>query len=235
MANCKLTQKKFIQGAPHAPGLASPFRKGPAGHFILADTVPVVASSMFVSNVVQNTLPASARQPNNSAPLSPIKDQLRQILHSKPVTAVKVDRLDFLLNGYSPSLKQFLVNGFSCGFRIGFAGERQCYESPNLKSALEKPDIVISKLHKELEAGRIAGPFAVPPFPNFRCSPLGIVPKKDPSEFRLIHHLSYPQGSSVNDFIPDDCSSVRYASINDAISVIKQTGAGCFMAKTDVK
>lgn len=64
---------------------------------------------------------------------------------------------------------------------------------------------------------------------------MGIVPKKDPSEFRLIHHLSYPQGSSVNDFIPDDCSSVRYASINDAISVIKQTGAGCFMAKTDVK
>ena len=146
-----------------------------------------------------------------------------------------MDRLDFLLNGYSPSLKQFLVNGFSCGFRIGFAGERQFFESPNLKSALEKPDIVISKLNKELEAGRIAGPFAVPPFPNFRCSPLGIVPKKDPSEFRLIHHLSYPQGSSVNDFIPDDCSSVRYASINDAISVIKQTGAGCFMAKTDVK
>ena len=77
-----------------------------------------------------------------------------------------MDRLDFLLNGYSPSLKQFLVNGFSCGFRIGFAGERQFFESPNLKSAIEKPDIVISKLNKELEAGRIAGPFAVPPFPK---------------------------------------------------------------------
>ncbi|XP_068749266.1 uncharacterized protein [Montipora capricornis] len=63
----------------------------------------------------------------------------------------------------------------------------------------------------------------------------GIVPKKDPSEFRLIHHLSYPPGSSVNDFIPEDCSSVHYASINDAISVIKRKGAGCFMAKTDVK
>jgi len=39
----------------------------------------------------------------------------------------------------------------------------------------------------------------------------------------------------VNDFIPEYFSSVRYASINDAISVIKQKGAGGFMAKTDVK
>ena len=42
-------------------------------------------------------------------------------------------------------------------------------------------------------------------------------------------------GSSVNDFIPEECSSVHYASIIDAISVIKRKGAGCFMAKTDVK
>ncbi len=63
----------------------------------------------------------------------------------------------------------------------------------------------------------------------------GIVPKKDPSEFRLIHHLSYPKGSSVNDYIPQEFSSVKYACINDAISVIKSLGAGCFMAKTDIK
>ena len=62
-----------------------------------------------------------------------------------------------------------------------------------------------------------------------------IVPKKDPSYFRLIHHLSYPNGSSVYDFIPDDCSSVSYASTNDAIDVLRRTGAGCFMAKTDAK
>ena len=82
---------------------------------------------------------------------------------------------------------------------------------------------------KEREAGRIAGPFTVRPFPIFHCSPLGIVPKKDPSEFRLIHHLSYPHGSSVNDFIPDDCSPVSYASINDAIDILKLAcSAGVF-------
>ena len=114
-------------------------------------------------------------------------------------------------------------------------GERYSFESPNQKSTLEQPEIVVSKLNKECEAGRIMGPFSEPPFQNFRCSLLGIVPKKDPSEFRLIHHLSDPPGSSVNAFIPEDCSSVHYASINDTISVIKRKGDGCFMAKTDVK
>ena len=132
-------------------------------------------------------------------------------------------------------MKQFLVDGFSFGFRIKFMGERRPFESPNLKSAREQPHIVTAKLDKELAAGRIAGPFPSPPFSNFRCSPLGIVPKKDPSEFPSIHHLSYPKGSSVNDHIHEEFSSVRYASISDAISVIKKLGAGCFMAKTDIK
>ena len=78
-------------------------------------------------------------------------------------------------------------------------------------------------------------PFPEPPFPNFCCSSLGIVPKKDPSEFRPIHDLSYSPGSSFNDFIPEDCSSLHYASISDALSVMKRKRAGCFMAKTDVK
>ena len=91
------------------------------------------------------------------------------------------------------------------------------------------------KLRKECDAGRIVGPFRTPPFANFRTSPLGVVPKKDPSEFRLIHHLSYPKGNSVNDAIPDYCSSVKYASVSDAITAIKATGEGCFLAKTDIK
>ena len=51
----------------------------------------------------------------------------------------------------------------------------------------------------------------------------------------MIHHLSYPKGSSVNNFIPDYCSTVKYASVGDAIKLLKCLGHGCFMAKTDVK
>ena len=67
------------------------------------------------------------------------------------------------------------------------------------------------------------------------CSPLGIVPKKNPSESRLIQHLSFPQGSSINDFIPSDFSSVSYATISDTISSLKRAVKGCFMPKTDIK
>ena len=88
---------------------------------------------------------------------------------------------------------------------------------------------------KELEASRIVGPFLIPPFLVFRTSPLGISPKKTPLEFRLIHHLSYPSGASVNDFIPKEFSTVRYATIDDAISLVKKLGAGCYMAKTDIQ
>ena len=75
-----------------------------------------------------------------------------------------------------------------------------------------------------------------PPFPNFRCSPSGIFPKKDPSEFRLIHHLHhFPWGFSVNDFSRDYCSTVKNASVGDAMKLLKRLGKGCFMAKTDVE
>ena len=67
---------------------------------------------------------------------------------------------------------------------------------------LENLAAVNAKLAKELATGCIAGPFGVPPFPDFMISPLGLVPKKTPSESRLIHHLSFPRSSSLNDGIP---------------------------------
>ena len=64
---------------------------------------------------------------------------------------------------------------------------------------------------------------------------LGLVPKKTPGEFRLIHHLSFPRGLSVNDGIPEEHSTVSYATINDAICQIKSVGPGAYLAKTDIK
>ncbi|XP_048587466.1 uncharacterized protein LOC125570208 [Nematostella vectensis] len=83
--------------------------------------------------------------------------------------------------------------------------------------------------------GRLAGPFDSPPFPVFRVSPLGAVPKKAPGEFRLIHHLSFPDGDSVNSGISSDNTSVLYSTISDAIQLVKSVGRGSFLAKTDIK
>ena len=101
--------------------------------------------------------------------------------------------------------------------------------------ALAHQNVVSQKLSKELVAGRIAGPFHAMPFHPFRVSPMGLVPKKSPGEFRLIHHLSFPRGSSVNDGIGPEDTSVHYATVADAICLIKSNGKGCFLAKTDIK
>ena len=77
-----------------------------------------------------------------------------------------------------------LKNGFKNVFHINFEGPRKLVISKNLPSANKAPDIVRQKITKELEAGRVAGPFQTVPFTDFRVSPLGLVPKKQPGEYR---------------------------------------------------
>ena len=105
----------------------------------------------------------------------------------------------------------------------------------NLKSAFELPHIVDQKLFKESSLGRIAGPFPLPPLGGMVFSPLGLQPKKAQGQYRVIHHLSYPKGASVNDGIPDEYSSVKYSSVGQAIHSIVQVGSSSYLAKTDIQ
>ena len=90
-------------------------------------------------------------------------------------------------------MAEFLSKGFREGFPLHYESIRVSSDAINLLSVLDNPEVVDAKLNKECEAGRLAGPFHHVPFHLFRVSPLGVVPKKTPGEFRLIHHLSYPR------------------------------------------
>lgn len=137
-----------------------------------------------------------------------------------------------MLDGYANSTVVFLISGFTHGFPIHFQGERKSSTANNLLSALENPMAVDAKISKEREAQRLAVSVQSPPPSPFWVSPLGVVPKKAPGKFRLIHHLSFPKGSSVNDDIPPEHTSVHYATIDGAIKLIKSAGPDCFLAKT---
>ena len=76
-------------------------------------------------------------------------------------TPVRVERLSFLLNGYTHSTVEFLISGFMNSFPIHFQGVRQSRKAKNLLSALDNPSAVDSKLKKELEAQQLAGPLSV--------------------------------------------------------------------------
>ena len=102
-------------------------------------------------------------------------------------------------------------------------------------TCMDNPTAADVKISQELNLDRIAGPFDQPPFEQFWILPLGLVPKKLPGEHKMIHHLSFPKGQSVNDGISVEYSHVQYARTDDAIKLIKEVGQGCYLAKTDIK
>lgn len=151
-------------------------------------------------------------------------------------TPVKVNKLHRLLAGYDSTLKGHLVSGFTYGFRINSSILKQGTGIPkNHKSARDNKDIVSSKLEKEISLGRVKGPFSKIPFSNFISSPLGLVPKKETGQYRLIHDLSYPKGDSVNSHIPEEFTSVSYQNIETVIELVQSYGFNCLMSKADIK
>ena len=94
--------------------------------------------------------------------------------------------------------------------------------------------MVDTLINKEVELCRVAGPFEHPPMPNFHVSPLGLVPKSD-GTYRLIHDLSAPRGSSVNDAIPKENVSVVYETLDTALEWVLAYGRNSLIAKADFK
>lgn len=99
------------------------------------------------------------------------------------------------------------------GCLVGYTGPDNAFILPNnLPSALLDPEIINGKLIHDLNAGRVIE--INHPSPPFISSPLGLVPKYD-GGFRKIHHLPYPGGDSVNDYIAAEASSLSYSSLQD--------------------
>ena len=134
-------------------------------------------------------------------------------------------------------LQQYLIDGFTEGFRIHFEGDRDLtYDMDNHlgSQSQEKESIMWEKVMKEVRLGRVAGPFESPPLDRFRVSPLGVVPKGE-SDFRMIFDLSLPRGVSVNDGIPKEAKTVEYTDYQTLVRAIDILGIGTYMAKTDLK
>lgn len=155
-------------------------------------------------------------------------------LRVKGRTPVRVERMRPFLSRY-PDRKaaQLLEAGFAFGFKIPCSLTAAPPMVTNLRSALLHPTVVSEKIEKEVSLGRMSGPFTSVPLQGLVVSPLGVLPKKEPNKFRLIHHLSFPKGGSVNDSIaPEECA-VTYTSFDAAISWVRRYGQGSLMAKAD--
>ena len=128
-----------------------------------------------------------------------------------------------------------MLQGLDTGFSLEYNGNFQFRAPRNLPTAQLDPQLIRSKLYKEIGLRRMLGPFDTPPFPDLMCSPVGLVPKKDSDEMRMIMHLSYPYGESINDYIDPEKAATQYQQFDDAVYLVIQQGRFCWLAKGDVK
>ena len=95
-----------------------------------------------------------------------------------------------------------------------------------------------NKVMKEVRLKRYAGPFTDIPFKDHCIQlPIGLVPKDNQSDTRLIFHLPHPCGTgmSVNENTPDHFCTVKYPEFEDAILLCLKEGKNCKIAQSDMK
>ena len=181
--------------------------------------------------------PAAPTRPQDPSTVARSKVEQQRHNH-KPVVSSPIDIYRLELELATHPNRNFVYNLLSTlkeGARIGYTGPRSDRVSPNLISAAQNSDVVSLNLQKEVALGRLAGPYPSPPLSKFQCHPVGVVPKKHSPEWRTIYHLSFLQGTSINDHIPKDPYSRSYVRVDDAICILQSLGRGAFLAKTDLK
>ena len=158
------------------------------------------------------------------------------------------------VSGYDMTKTCFLERGFTNRFHIGYRGDPHRQSgADNLPFKVGNKTILWNKLMKEVMERRVAGPFREVPFENFMQSPIGLVPKDNGKQTRLIFHLSYEFKDgfgSLNSNTPRELCSVQYRDLDTAVRncldlVDEMTKLGSrtgscaakpiFLAKTDVK
>ena len=144
-----------------------------------------------------------------------------------------IDAWSQLLEHYQDqSLRIHLVMLLHFGCLLGYIGPETLILSSKLPSALIDQSVIDEKLAQDLAIGRIVQ-ITNPSLP-FISSPLGPVPKHD-GGFRKIHHLSYPRGHSVNDYIANEASPLSYTSLQRIFSRVLATGRHAVLIKRDVR
>ena len=160
--------------------------------------------------------------------------QLKECLWDLGFTPVNIsvlaDQLAFYPNKDDAN---YILQGFSTGFKLEYKGPRVPVFSKNLKSAIDKNCLLSKKLYDEFSLGRILGPFENPPISNLRINPVGLLPKQT-GGFRLITHLSYPPGRSINDFIDPEYCHVQYSQFDNVVKIVQEIGMSAYMAKADI-
>ncbi len=98
-------------------------------------------------------------------------------------TSVQGDVFDTFFEGYNPIEREFVIQGFKKGFYLHFEGDTNfVVETPNMKSANKNPEKIWEKIAKEVNAGRVAGPFEKSLYQHYCSVLISVKPVRDLSK-----------------------------------------------------
>ena len=146
--------------------------------------------------------------------------------------------IPFLSSHSDQMFASYIYRGLTEGFRIGFDHHSTVLPSQhtNHPFAMENTLVICDHIMAEVANGRLHGPLPFDSVPLVHTSPMGLVPKgHQTNKWRIIVDLSFPAGGSVIDGIPQDLSSMRYASIDETYNIIQQLGRDTLLAKLHIK
>ena len=142
------------------------------------------------------------------------------------ITPIKVNKLKQLLveSNYDKKKTDYLIGGFEKGFDISYHGpinRRDVSDNIPIWKGVRSLTELWNKVMKEVHHQCYAGPFQEIPFDNYMQSPIGLVPKDNGKQIRLIFHLSYDFKTGnqlLNYHTPDHLCKVKYRDLDHVVS-----------------
>lgn len=176
-------------------------------------------------------MPASLSSIAESFPY-PLVDYTKPLADSGPLIAVGWEKA---LKDHPDKLyRAVILDIIKFGAKIGYMGPKQRILSENLPTANDAPGLLAKDLQVQIKLNRVTqvNQSQLPEF--LICSPLGLVEKATKGKWRRIHHLSHPQGNSVNCHIAEDYGALEYATVDEAIAEVLIVGQGAKLVKRDL-
>ena len=135
------------------------------------------------------------------------------------------------------SFANYILDGLTDGFRIGFAYGYAKYTlaKRNMQSATANSSVVDSYLRAEVAASRVFGPCDLG-VSTVQVSSIGLVLKNhQPGGLRLIVDLSSPRLASVNEGIATNLCSLFYVRVDEAARCLLQLDPEALIAKLEIE
>ena len=131
---------------------------------------------------------------------------------------LRPDRWEFYLKDHPDRvLVDNVLRGLREGFCVGYTKERTTQHCPPRNYSDEDFLQIKEEFDTEVSKGRMQGPFTelptTGPFSYTRTNPTFLIPKKATDKLRRIDHLSFPEGSSINDGIDKNEFPVNFTDV----------------------